>query len=83
MSRRARWFDYTSASALGIEIVVAVTLPTLAAMWLERNLTHWRPWTTLIGFSIGCGAAGLALARVAREHRQAVEERREEHGDDR
>jgi F0F1-type ATP synthase assembly protein I len=73
---RAPWYDYTSAASLGIEIVVAITLPTLLALWLERNVTHWRPWTSLIGFSIGCGAAVLALLRVIRQHKASVEARK-------
>lgn len=76
LPKRALWYDATSASSIGIEIVVAITLCTLGAFWLERNVTHWRPWTTLIGFVIGMGAAGLALARVIRQHQMAVEARK-------
>jgi hypothetical protein len=77
LPKRAPWYDYTSASSIGIEIVVAITLPTLGAYWLERNVTHWRPWTTLLGFATGCGAAVLALARVIRQHKMAVEAKKQ------
>lgn len=77
LPERAPWYDYTSASSIGIEIVVAITLPTLGAFWLERNVTHWRPWTTLLGFVTGCGAAVLALARVIRQHKMAVEAKKQ------
>jgi F0F1-type ATP synthase assembly protein I len=76
LPKRAPWYDYTSASSIGIEIVVAITVPTLGAYWLERNVTHWRPWTTLLGFATGIGAAVLALARVIRQHEMAVEARK-------
>lgn len=77
LPKRAPWYDYTSASSIGIEIVVAITVPTLGAYWLERNVTHWRPWTTLLGFATGCGAAVLALARVIRQHQMAVAARKQ------
>jgi F0F1-type ATP synthase assembly protein I len=66
----------TSASSLGIELVVAITLPTLGAFWLEKNVTQWRPWTTLIGFAVGLGAATMAFLRVIRQHRLEVEARK-------
>ncbi len=77
LPKRALWYDATSASSIGIEIVVAITLPTLGAFWLERNVTHWRPWTTLLGFATGLGAAALALARVIRQHKMSVQARKE------
>lgn len=74
---QARWFRYTSASALGLEIAVAIVGSTLAARWVESHWTHWAPWTTLSGLLIGCGAAGLAIARTIREQ-QAWEAARSE-----
>jgi len=76
LPKRAPWYEMTSASSLGIELVVAITLPTLGAFWLEKNVTHWRPWTTLLGFAVGLGAATMAFMRVIRQHRLGVKERK-------
>lgn len=81
LPKRAPWYEMTSASSLGIEIVVAITLPTLGAFWLEKNVTHWRPWTTLLGFAIGVGAAAMAFLRVIRQHRMSVEARKNREGE--
>jgi F0F1-type ATP synthase assembly protein I len=71
---RARWFRATSASSIGIEIVVAVLLGTYGGHLLEKHVTHWSPWTMLLGLLLGCAAAGKAIARTIREHEKAVAE---------
>jgi F0F1-type ATP synthase assembly protein I len=63
---RAPWFRYTDAASVGIEMVVAITICALGALWLERNVTHWAPWTSLIGILVGVGAAAKAVLRAAR-----------------
>jgi len=68
------WFRYTDAASVGIEMVVAITVCALGAQWLERNVTHWSPWTSLIGIAIGLGAASKAIVRAARSYRRQLAE---------
>jgi F0F1-type ATP synthase assembly protein I len=70
---RAAWFRYTDAASVGIEMVVAITLCALGALWLERNVTHWSPWTSILGMLVGIGAAAKAVLRAARMGRSRVE----------
>jgi F0F1-type ATP synthase assembly protein I len=65
---RAPWFRYTDAASVGIEMVVAITICALGALWLERNVTHWSPWTSILGILVGVGAAAKAVMRAARMH---------------
>lgn len=67
--RKPDWWRYTNASSIGIEIAVAIVMGWLAGSWLESNVTHWKPWTSVIGLLLGCGAAVLAMFRTVREHR--------------
>jgi len=50
-------------------MVVAITICALGALWLERNVTHWSPWTSILGILVGVGAAAKAVMRAARMHR--------------
>ena len=75
---KAKWFKITSSASIGIEIAVAVVGCTLFARWLETNYTHWVPWTTLIGFAVGIGAAVKALVRTAKQFQKEVAERERE-----
>jgi F0F1-type ATP synthase assembly protein I len=70
---KATWFRWASASSVGLEIAVAITMCTLAAHWLENNYTHWAPWTTLIGLAIGLGAAVKAVLRAIRQYERELE----------
>ncbi|HET6585503.1 MAG TPA: AtpZ/AtpI family protein [Nannocystaceae bacterium] len=70
--QRAPWFRYTDAASVGIEMVVAITICALGALWLERNVTHWAPWTSILGILVGVGAAGKAVMRAARLHRPSA-----------
>lgn len=79
--KRARWFLYTDASSVGIEIAVAITAGALGGYYIERYLTHWSPWTMLLGFAFGIVVAVRAVLRTARAYqaalrRDAEEERR-------
>ncbi len=69
---KAAWVRYASASSVGIEMAVAIVLCTLAARWLESNYTHWSPWTTLIGFAVGIGAAIKAIVRAIRQYEREL-----------
>ena len=70
--KRARWFLYTDASSLGIEIAVAVTFGAVAGYYIERYLTHWSPWTMLIGFAFGIVVAAKAVLRTARAYQASL-----------
>lgn len=72
---KAEWFRYGSSASIGIEIAVAIVGCTLLASWLEREYTHWSPWTTLIGFGVGIGAAVKALVRTSKQFQREVAER--------
>lgn len=72
---RADWYQKTSAASLGIEMAIAIVLCTFAGLWLQNNVTHWQPWTMLIGFGFGVGAAVNAIMRVIREEEAARLER--------
>lgn len=75
---KAPWFRYTSSASVGIEIAVAIVGCTLLAHWIELRFTHWSPWTTVIGFGVGIGAAIKALVRTARQFQREVAERERE-----
>ena len=70
--KRALWFRATDASSVGIEIVVAICIGTFGGLWLESNVTHWSPWTTLIGLAIGLAAAAKAITRAARNYKRSL-----------
>lgn len=72
--KRAVWFRYTDAASVGIEMVVAITVCAFGALWLERNVTHWAPWTSLLGIGVGLGAATKAVVRAARTYRRQLAE---------
>jgi F0F1-type ATP synthase assembly protein I len=72
--QRAKWFRATDSASIGIEIVVAMTVGTLGGLWLESHVTHWSPWTTLIGVAVGLGAAAKALTRAARSYKRSLAE---------
>lgn len=70
--KRARWFLYTDASSLGIEIAVAITFGAVGGYYIERYLTHWSPWTMLLGFAFGVVVAVKAVLRTARAYQAAL-----------
>ena len=65
---RAQWYQHMGAASIGLEIGIAIALCTLGGMWLQDNVTHWAPWTMLVGLGIGIGAASLSVTRVIKEH---------------
>lgn len=66
--RRAKWFVYTDASSIGIEMAVAVCFGAIGGYYIERYLTHWSPWTMLLGFAFGIAVAVQAVLRTARSY---------------
>ena len=75
---KAKWFKATSSASVGIEIAVAICGCTLLARWLETQYTHWSPWTTVIGFTIGIGAAVQALIRTSKQYQKEIAQLRAE-----
>jgi F0F1-type ATP synthase assembly protein I len=60
-------------------MAVAVSFGALGGYYIERYLTHWSPWTMLIGFALGVATAVKAVLRTARNYeaglrRDAAEE---------
>lgn len=70
--KRAKWFVYTDASSIGIEMAVAVSMGTLAGYYIERNLTHWSPWTMLLGCALGIAVAARAVLRTSRAYQATL-----------
>jgi F0F1-type ATP synthase assembly protein I len=69
---RAKWFQLTEAASVGIEMAAAIGVGAGLGIWLERNVTHWSPWTTYIGLGIGLGAAVIAVVRTARNFTRVI-----------
>lgn len=65
----AMWYRTLDASSLGIEIAVSVVLGAAAGMWLEKNVTHWSPWTSVLGMGLGVATAARAVVRTARTYK--------------
>lgn len=72
--RPATWYRYMDASSLGIEIAISVVLGAGVGMWLEKNVTHWSPWTSVIGMMLGVATAGRALFRTARSYTKQLQD---------
>lgn len=70
----AMWYRYMDASSLGIEIAVSVVIGAAAGMWLEKNVTHWAPWTSVLGMMVGVGTAARAIVRTARSYTKQLRE---------
>lgn len=76
--KRAKWFVYTDASSLGIEIAVAVSFGAIGGYYIERYLTHWSPWTMLLGFAFGIVVAVRAVLRTSRAYQASLRREAEE-----
>ncbi|MEM7159448.1 MAG: AtpZ/AtpI family protein [Myxococcota bacterium] len=76
--KRAIWFQYTDASSIGIEMAVAISIGAVGGYYIERYLTHWSPWTMLIGFAVGVAAAVKAVLRTARTYQASLRRDAEE-----
>jgi len=68
MSRDAErmWKLAGRYSAIGIEMVISVSMGTLGGVWLDRKLGTG-PYLLLFGFVVGIGAAVLPIVRVLRK----------------
>ncbi|MGA3762266.1 AtpZ/AtpI family protein, partial [Bacillus velezensis] len=65
-------FQLTEAASVGIEMAAAVGVGAFFGRLLERNVTHWAPWTTMIGLGIGIAAAVFAVIRTARNFTRVI-----------
>ncbi len=70
--KKAAWVRYGDAASIGMEIAIAITVGALGGMWLEHNVTHWAPWTTLIGLLVGILAAGKAVLRTVKSYKGSL-----------
>ncbi len=52
-------------SARGIELVIALVLPTLVGVYLDRRLGT-TPWLLLAGLVVGIGAGSRAIMHVVK-----------------
>lgn len=66
--KKAAWVRGAEASSIGIEIAISICVPMVAAYYLELHVTHWSPWTTLIGVLLGLMVAANGVRRVARQY---------------
>lgn len=64
---KAAWYKHAGNASIGIEMAIAIAIGTGVGIWLENNVTFWKPWTMIIGFFVGCGAAAAAVVRVVME----------------
>ena len=67
--KKPTWYSAAEASAIGIELVVALGVGYLLGAWLDRRFGT-RPWFTIICFLAGVGAAVKAMVRVARAYQR-------------
>ena len=58
-----------SASAVGLEIVVAISLPGYVGYRLDKKFGT-QPWIMYIGICFGIGAAVMALVRLVRQYKR-------------
>ncbi len=70
--KKAAWAQYGDAASVGTEIAVAIIVGALGGMWLEHNVTHWAPWTTVIGLCIGILAASKAVLRTVKSYQASL-----------
>ena len=62
------WRVAGSVGALGMEIAIAIALPSYVGYWLDKR--YGTKWIMYIGLLIGVGAAIKALVRVTREYQR-------------
>ena len=76
-SEKAAWFRAAESSSIGIEIAVSVAGGAIGGYYLEQHVTHWSPWTSLLGMAFGIAAAAHAVVRLAKSTQRQAEHERE------
>jgi F0F1-type ATP synthase assembly protein I len=66
------WRLAATTGAIGIEIAIAIALPTTFGLYLDRKFGT--KWIMYVGLAIGLGAAVKALVRVTRQYKRAVDD---------
>jgi F0F1-type ATP synthase assembly protein I len=64
------WRLAASTGAIGIEIAIAIALPTYFGHYLDGKFGT--KWIMYVGLVIGVGAAIKALVRVTRDYKRSV-----------
>lgn len=70
--KKATWVRGAEASSIGIELAISICVPMIGAHYLERHVTHWSPWTTLVGVVVGLAIGANALTRTARDYQRSL-----------
>lgn len=68
----ARWFRATSASSIGIEIAIAVCVPTLIGRWADGKWSDIAPFGIVFGLIVGCGGAARAVQRALGDYKREL-----------
>lgn len=68
----ARWFRATSASSIGIEIAIAVCVPTLIGRWADGKWPEIAPFGIIFGLIVGCGGAARAVQRALADYKREL-----------
>lgn len=68
----ARWFRATSASSIGIEIAIAVCVPTLIGRWADSKWPQIAPFGIIFGLVVGCGGAARAVQRALADYQREL-----------
>ena len=67
--KKAAWVSAAEASAIGIEMVVALVVGWFVGSRIDRYF-HTNPWFTIVFFLAGVGATIKAMVRVARAYKR-------------
>lgn len=70
----ARWFRATSASSIGIEIAIAVCVPTLVGRWADGQWPGMAPFGIIFGLVVGCGGAVRAVQRALKDYKRELKD---------
>jgi F0F1-type ATP synthase assembly protein I len=68
-----------SWSTLGLEIVLSIIAGFFGGRWLDGRFGT-APWLSVLGFFLGCGAAGKAIHRTWKEMAAVTAREEREHG---
>ena len=68
-NQKPGWYSAAEASAIGIEIIVALGLGWYIGSRIDRRL-HTVPWFTIFFVLLGVGAAIKAMVRVVRQYQK-------------